>query len=124
MSPCLIDYRSSPTFGYTLEKYKKVFPHIEDDLAAALSDIRLDHRNNRHAKAMLHFEGRVFKYRMPSSDQKRGSRGGFRIIAYYDAAKNTLYPLTLYPKSEKEDIEDNYVDRCLKELREALERSK
>lgn len=123
MQPCLIDYRRSPTFGYILQKYKKQFQNIESDVADALSDVRLDYRNARHAKAMLHFSGKVFKYRVACSDQGRGTRGGFRLIAYYDQNSNTLYPVTLYPKSEREDIEDEEVERCVKELQEALTKS-
>jgi len=120
---CLVDYRRSPTFGYLLEKYKKLFPHIENDVAATLSDARLNYRPARHARAMLHFNGTVFKYRVMCSDQGRGTRGGFRLIAFYDQTTNTLYPIFMYPKSEKADIEDEEVDRCLTELQEALTNS-
>jgi hypothetical protein len=121
---CLINHKRSPTFGYQLKKYQKLFPHIEEDLAATLSDVRLDYRTARHGKAMLHFNGTVFKYRMPCTDQGRGTRGGFRIIAYYDQKTNTLYPISMYPKSEQENIEDDEVERCVRELLEALNNSK
>jgi len=69
---------------------------------------------------MLSFQGKVFKYRVPCSDQGRGTRGGFRLIAYYHQPTNVLYPISLYPKSERDDIEDSEVGRCLSELAEAM----
>ena len=123
VTPCLVDHLRSPTFVFLLDKFKKVFPHIEDDLAAALSDIRLDYRTAKHATALLHFGGKVLKYRMACSDQGRGTRGGFRLIVYYHQETNTLYPISMYPKSEREDIADADVERCVNELQEALANS-
>jgi len=69
---------------------------------------------------MLNFQGKVFKYRVPCSDQGRGTRGGFRLIAYYHEPNNILYPISLYPKSDQDDIEDLEVTRCINELAQAM----
>lgn len=43
------------------------------------------------------------KLRWSSARQGRGTRGGLRIIYYYKVG-DAVYLLTLYPKSEREDL--------------------
>ena len=123
MPRCNVDHKRSPSFQALLEKYKKSgFPQIEDDVAEALTAIAQDHRNAKQAESIPKFNDSVFKYRQKCTDQKRGSQGGFRIIAYYDKATNTLYPIFIYPKSEKSDVDANTISRLVKELLAALDR--
>jgi hypothetical protein len=84
----------------------------------------LDVRHARHARALLHFRNKVIKYRLPCSDQNRGTKGGYRLIAYFDENANTLYPISIFTKSDMEDIDDAEVTRCVQELEEALARTK
>ena len=58
---------------------------------------------------------------MKSTDQQRGKSGGFRLIFYFDENKPAaLYMLTLYPKTEREDISPDELQRLLKEVMSRL----
>lgn len=63
---------------------------------------------------------RYRKYRCKSSDLQHGTQGGFRIIAYYDQATGTLYPILLYPKTEREDISPLEIEGAVVNLKESL----
>jgi hypothetical protein len=119
--PCNIDQRS-PTFRALLEKYKKAgFPHIEDDVKEALAAIAQDYRNAKHGASIPRFENKVFKYRQKSTDQRRGAQSGFRIIGYYDKETNTLYPIFIYPKSERSDIDAETIKELVEELLSSID---
>ena len=46
-------------------------------------------------------DGRLLIYRCKSTDQRRGTRGGFRVICFRHQAEETitLWPLLVYAKS-------------------------
>lgn len=116
MPPCYVDYKTSPTFRALVEHYKKLFPNIEKDLDEIWVDIALDHRNARQAEAIIRFDGKLFKYRAPCSDQNRGSKGGYRVCAYYNRDNNTLYPILVWPKTEASDLDYKTKNKAVKEL--------
>jgi hypothetical protein len=119
--PCNVDQRG-PTFRALLEKYKKAgFPHIEDDVTEALTAIAQDYRNAKHGESIPRCKDKVFKYRQKSTDQRRGSTGGFRIIGYYDKESNTLYPIFIYPKTERSDIDVESIKELVEELLKSID---
>lgn len=116
MPLCYVDFKRSPTFQSLLASLKKRFPRIEEDLAVIWVDIAKDYRNARQAESVPRFKDSVFKYRAKCSDMSRGSRGGYRIIAYYHREKNTLYPILIYHKSDQEDVDPKTVATAVEEL--------
>lgn len=67
------------------------------------------------------FGGSVWKYRCRSSDQQKGARSGFRVIALYLPDRNTLYPLLIYAKNEAEQLPSKIVKKAIQELKQALQ---
>jgi len=57
--------------------------------------------------------GPVFKCRMSSRDMQRGKSGGFRIIYLVRENEKAVYLLTIYPKSERENIDATEINRTL-----------
>ncbi|MDI6793194.1 MAG: type II toxin-antitoxin system RelE/ParE family toxin [bacterium] len=55
----------------------------------------------------------LYKVRVPSSDMKRGKRGGFRVIYYLLGAKDTIYLLTIYAKAKQEGIKNAKIKKIL-----------
>ena len=53
-----------------------------------------------------------FKIRIAITSKRKGKRGGARIITNFVLTQNTVYLLTIYDKSEKQ----NLTDKELKEL--------
>jgi len=118
--PCHIRKDTSPTYATLLQNLKKQFPHIEEDVEGVLVDIALDFRHARHANSIPRFNDALFKYRVPSSDQGRGTRGGFRLCGYYDKQNNTLHLLLIWPKSQAEDLDYETKNKAIKELLKVL----
>lgn len=120
MPPCYVDRNRSTTFCSLVQALKERFSHIEEDLEEIWVDIARDHRSARNADPMRGFNNTVFKYRSKCSDTRKGARGGYRIIAYYHASNNTLYPIFVYNKLDMEDISDDAVATAVKKLLDAL----
>jgi len=99
---CLIDATSSPDYERLLKKLRKKYPRAEEDLAAAFEDIARDFTTACQANAVPGFHRAVWKYRCKSSNMQRGRSGGFRILAYYAEASNTLFAIAVYTKDQYE----------------------
>lgn len=86
-----------PDFQRTLDRLKKKYPHVQDDIVEALRS------PNIKFFPIPGFHGRLSKVRVPSRDMQRGKSGGFRLISYVAQDQN-LHLLTIYAKSELEDL--------------------
>ena len=122
MPLCRIDL-ASPTFRRLIAEYQRRYSRTKDDLAKAFSRIEQDPEHAAHARRMIGFGASVWKYRCRQSDVSRGTRGGYRIIAVYDAANAILRPIVLYAKVDREDVSAAEVKRAIQELREVLKAS-
>ena len=56
----------------------------------------------------------VYKARVKSSDLKRGKRGGYRVL-YYLKAFERIVLLTIYAKTEREDLSIAEIRRIVKD---------
>lgn len=124
MPPCRIDLEASPTFRRLFREYQRRYPQTRADLFDAFSRIEQDPEHAAHARALIGFERRVWKYRCQHSDAARGVRGGYRIIAVYDVARAVLCPIILYAKLDREDVSRQVVRRAVEELFEVLRASR
>jgi len=59
--------------------------------------------------------GKVYKLRLASSDLTRGKSGGYRVIYYFIHSDSHIYLLTIYPKSEKENIQVSEIAKLLRQ---------
>ncbi len=60
----------------------------------------------------------LYKLRLKSSDKSRGKSGGFRIIYYLISEEKKIYLLTIYSKSEIENIPEEKLIKILEEIKE------
>ncbi len=58
----------------------------------------------------------TYKIRMAISSKNRGKSGGARIITHVQVVHETIYLLTIYDKSEQEDISSNELTDLLDEI--------
>ncbi|CAK8725613.1 hypothetical protein KKHLCK_17175 [Candidatus Electrothrix laxa] len=66
--------------------------------------------------AVSGFDNKIYKMRVPSSDQKKGKSGGFRVIYYIVLDENEIVLLTIYAKAKQSDIKDNDIRNILKKI--------
>ena len=58
-----------------------------------------------------------YKIRLAVSSKGRGQSGGARVITNVYVSKNTIYLLSIYDKSEQENISDKDLEKLLKAIR-------
>lgn len=56
-----------------------------------------------------------YKVRMSIAAKRKGKSGGARVITCVKIINETIYLLTIYDKSEQENINDNELDQLLKQ---------
>jgi hypothetical protein len=109
-----------PGFTRLVSRLKaKGYPHVESDLAEAFKAIE-GNRLAKNGRAVPHFKELIWKYRQNSKDIRRGASYGWRIIAYYDAERNTVYPILLYPKTQQDDVAGGSITEATQQLKEYL----
>jgi hypothetical protein len=52
---------------------------------------------------------KVFKARLENPDANKGKSKGFRVIWYLVTSDNEIYPLTIYSKSDQQDISNKLI---------------
>lgn len=115
---------ATPSYLRCLRHLKKKYAHVEKDIGAALFEIENDCLMACNATAIPGYSQKLWKYRCGSTDMGRGRRGGFRIIAYIDHSRQTLYPLLVYAKTEQEDASAEQFKKTIAELGEMLRHEK
>ncbi len=64
---------------------------------------------------------RMYKMRVRSADMNKGKSGGFRLIVLCIEIANTLTPITLYQKSNQENITESELGYHLANVRAELD---
>jgi len=59
-----------------------------------------------------------YKIRLAIASKGKGKSGGSRVITYVHVLQTTVYLLTIFDKSEKENIPDKELEGLLKEIPE------
>lgn len=57
-----------------------------------------------------------FKIRLKITSKRQGKSGGGRVITYVKTADDTLWLLTMYDKSDMENVSDGFLDDLVKLL--------
>jgi mRNA-degrading endonuclease RelE of RelBE toxin-antitoxin system len=98
------------TFDKELKRLAKKHRSIKADLGA-LGE-QLEENPTMGDEVIEH----CYKIRMPITSKNKGKSGGARVITYVYVSEETVFLLSIYDKSEQEDIENHE----LKELIESL----
>ena len=62
----------------------------------------------------------TYKIRMAIKSKGKGKSGGARVITYFVSADDEIYLLTIYDKSEMENIDDSIIARIIETLQSKL----
>ena len=79
--------RYDTNFQTASKKIGKKHPNVIKDLLRVIDSLE---SGNFIGDAIPGFSRQVYKARVPSSDQKRGKRGGFRIVYYVVMDNRTI----------------------------------
>ena len=93
-------FEQSKDFRKAFKRLLKKYPSIDNDLTALLYKIE----DNPFLGEPL--GDNCYKIRMAISSKKTGKSGGARVITCVKIVEDTIHLLTMYDKSEMENISD------------------
>lgn len=108
-----MSYNLIPTrrFEKELKRLNKKFPSVKNEFAELVNLLS----NNPELGTFL--GNNCYKIRFSIESKGKGKSGGARVITYLYIETETVYLLTIYDKSEKEDLKPNE----LKDIIEGLD---
>ena len=113
----LIEVRFTSTFKRNIRALSKRYPSIQKDIAPVIKQLQ-----NREAPGdrITDVPFTVLKVRVRNSDARRGKSGGYRLI-YYLKTSTSIILLTIYSKSDQEDIATKEISNIINQLSDIAE---
>jgi mRNA-degrading endonuclease RelE of RelBE toxin-antitoxin system len=96
-----------PKFEKELKRLAKKFPSLKSDFSVLLQSLK------ENPDQGVSLGNDCYKIRMAIASKGKGKSGGARVITCFKIMHRTVYLLTIFDKSEQENIPD-------KELKELL----
>ncbi len=87
-----------PNFDKELKRLAKKYRSIKDDIAELAQELEI---NPTLGDEVIEH---CYKIRMAIASKNKGKRGGARVITYVYVAVETVFLLSIYDKSEQDDI--------------------
>ena len=87
-----------PIFALKLKKLAKKYKKIKLDLQDLNKELSLN------PKAAISLQYNCYKIRVANSSIPAGKSGGFRVIYYFIDKNYTVYLMTIYSKTQKENL--------------------
>jgi mRNA-degrading endonuclease RelE of RelBE toxin-antitoxin system len=91
---------------------RRKFPKIEDDVNSIIDQLE---RDERPGVKVPNVGYDVYKVRLSNTSAGRGKRGGFRVV-YYIQRQNSVILLTVYSKTQQDDITPEQIRRIIAEF--------
>ena len=99
---------SLESFSKDVKKLYKKYRKVTNDLKI------LEEQLHKDPKSGIELGNNCYKICLKNSSVPTGKSGVFRIIYYYVDAKNNVYLMAMYSKSELENISDDRLIEILK----------
>jgi mRNA-degrading endonuclease RelE of RelBE toxin-antitoxin system len=99
-----------PEFDKNIKKLSKRYKLIKNDLFSLIELLR----KNPHEGIRLF--GSCYKIRLGNSSVPTGKSKGFRVITYCIDEENNLYLLSIYSKSDQENLKEEDIIELLKNI--------
>ncbi|QEM14038.1 type II toxin-antitoxin system RelE/ParE family toxin [Mucilaginibacter rubeus] len=100
----------TPPFVRELKKLAKKHLSLKDDLRLLVAELAA---NPNYGTPL---GNNCYKIRLAISSKNKGKSGGARIITYVRVVNETVYLLSIYDKSELDNISDNDLTSRIKDL--------
>jgi hypothetical protein len=99
----------SPRFQKDVKHLKKRYKLIKNDISLLVSELKKNPYNGTSLG-----DG-IFKIRVPNSSIPTGKSGGFRAISLVKIKDEKIQLLTIYSKTDRENILEKELQEILKE---------
>lgn len=101
---------TTPIFDRQLKRLAKKHRSILADVTAKVRELL----ENPHEGESLGQS--CYKVRMAITSKGKGKSGGSRLVTCVKIEKDIIFMLSIYDKSEREDLEDSELDLLLKQI--------
>ena len=99
---------SIPPFDRQHKRLVKKYPSLKNEFADLLEKLE------QEPDLGIHIGNNCYKIRIAIASKGKGKSGGARVITNFVIAEETVFLISIYDKSEKENLTDNELDELLK----------
>ncbi len=99
-----------PVFKKEIKHLVKKYPSLKTEFALLVESLELNPNQG------INLGNNCYKIRIAIESKGKGKSGGARVITNIVIAQNIVYLLSIYDKSEKENISDIELDKRLKNI--------
>lgn len=103
---------TTPDFDKDFKKLFKKYHSLKSDLTAFISSLR------ENPTQGIPLGKNCYKIRLSISSKNKGKSGGSRVITNIVIDQHTIYLLTIYDKSNKENLTDTELNQLLENVPE------
>jgi mRNA-degrading endonuclease RelE of RelBE toxin-antitoxin system len=111
--PIEIKVIATTKFQKKVKSLSKRYRNIRDDVQPIIELLQSGELPGDRVSGVVDLE--IYKVRVKNSDVRRGTSGGYRVI-YYVKTSEQIILVTIYSKSEQEDIDASEVVEILAEF--------
>lgn len=103
---------ATPRFKRDIKKLAKKYISLKQEYALLIGELE---KNPQQGTPL---GNNCYKIRISIASKGKGKSGGARVITHAVIKEQTVFLLTIYDKSEKENISDKELDELLNQLSE------
>ncbi|WP_431199081.1 type II toxin-antitoxin system RelE/ParE family toxin [Mucilaginibacter sp. P19] len=100
----------TPAFVRELKKLSKKYISLKKDLTVLIAELV------ENPKSGTPLGNNCYKIRMAITSKNKGKSAGARIITYVQVVNGTVYLLSIYDKSDLDNISDSELTSRIKDL--------
>ncbi|QSZ42176.1 hypothetical protein GJV85_08645 [Sulfurimonas aquatica] len=104
-----LNIKTLSCFQKDVKRLYKKYKQLPSDLKVLNKELL------ENPKSGIELGHECYKIRLANSSNPTGKSGGFRVIYYYIDEDNNLYLMSMYAKSELENIDDKIIFNIFKE---------
>ena len=104
--------KAIPKFEKELKRLAKKYPSLKAEYIELVQSLKQEPEQGTP------LGNNCYKIRLAIASKGKGKSGGSRVITYVQVLQTTVYLLTIFNKSEKENIPDKELEALLKEIPE------
>lgn len=97
-----------PPFDKQLKRLAKKYPSLKNEFAELLECLEQDPEQGTN------LGNNCYKIRLAIASKGKGKSGGARVITNFVIAEETVFLISIYDKSEKENLTDKELNELLK----------
>ena len=100
--------KTVPKFEKELKRLVKKYPSLKEEYIELLKNLKIEPEQGTA------LGNNCYKIRLAVASKGKGKSGGARVITYLQVIETTVYLLSIFDKSEQENIPDKELAELLK----------